>query len=283
MDEIKKYELQISPIALQVFRILDSPMVINSTDSEIEDTVKKAILSAYFTIGWSYPDGEDFKIMVVSIVTHVKNTGLSLRLPELTIAFNRGVTKEYGDFMGLSIAAFIQFLNGYVKDDSRKQALIEFNKKNTMDSVQPSPNEIFDLSKGNALRALEDIKTGRDISLYASAVYNFLEQIKVLDLDDETIKEYQMDAKKRVVDDQQMLNMTEMDKFRRITNNQVIDAILKGSPNRDAKAKVILKAKYLAVKDFMEVAIMEDTKLDEIIELCRSEYLSTPNILEIRG
>lgn len=144
-------------------------------------------------------------------------------------------------------------------------------------------NEIFDLSKGNALRALEDIKTGRDISLYASAVYNFLERIKVLDLDDETIKEYQMDAKKRVVDDQQMLNMTEMDKFRRITNNQVIDAILKGSPNRDAKAKVILKAKYLAVKDFMEVAIMEDTKLDEIIELCRSEYLSAPDILEMRG
>ena len=47
----------------------------------------------------------------------------SLRQVEMQEAFRRGISKEYGDFYGITPATLLQFLKGYRKSEKRQKAI----------------------------------------------------------------------------------------------------------------------------------------------------------------
>lgn len=262
--ELIKYGENVLPAKSQeILKALESPLVLNSSDEIVKDQITKSMLRAYFDLGFSYPSDSDFPVMVHSILNNVRMEGMALRLDEIPIAFSRGILKEYGDFIGLSVASFSGFIKSYIMNNARLEALKEKNKPSDQ-RKEPTQEEKFNIAKDNALRAFNDVKEGRDISLYGSVVYDFLNGLKLIDIPNEEKYAFIEQARNELIREREMKRAGLLDRVKLIDINKELESLNK--KDQSIEILVMKRAKCLTLVSWMQGLIFEEVELERMIK-----------------
>lgn len=275
---VSGYTDDLSPSVNEIIIALSSTLVAAALPPEIFNAIKVGVAKSYADTGFSIHGTEkeqqqSQEYLILEIMRYVRKMHHGLRINEIPIAFSRGIRKQYGDFMGLSVISFCNFIDGYVKDKDRQTALFEKNKLAVEKDRIPTYDEIFDTAKGNALRALADVKALKEVGLYAGVVHDFLETLGLIILKDEDIKAYRSQARELTVAEYAEKNTRELDKFKRIDNQTIINALMKLEGTNQDKVKHLIsyKAKSLALTDFLRSVILDKIELSEVIESKREK------------
>lgn len=278
MNEIQKVNTGLSvidssigmtPAVKEIYEALNTELVSNSLPPSIFNAIKVGVAKSYADTGFNIPGTDEEKrqsqeYLIMEVMKYIRKMYQGLRLGEIPIAFAAGIRKEYGDYMGLSVLSFCNFVDGYIKDQARKNALLEKGKLMIEESRIPDYNEVFDTAKGNALKALSDLKACNELGLYSGVVHDFLETIGLIDLEDDEIKELKAEARQLIL--LEYANKVEPDKFKRINNQIIIEALI-GKDNQDkVKHLINIKAKMLALKAYLQSIIFDEVDFDELIE-----------------
>lgn len=251
---------------------LNSPMIKDSDNFTLFEIFKNSITKSYLLIRYDSPS--ELALIIGETLRIALTNYPNIRENEISIAFTRGVLGEYGDFKGLSVVTFIGFLKSYLKDAER-QKIIALSMVKPEEKNIPSSEEIFNMAKGNALKALDDVKTGRDITISGSAVYDWLSGLGIIMLSTDEKSEILNEAKDELIEEYTHKNMTETDRFKRIDNTTIIQALnLDYKSSHDVHSKLVRRSKAISLKYFLQEIIISDQDLAELIELKRSEYLS---------
>lgn len=106
---------------------------LNPKLSEIEylPAVEKivTILTTVYTLSGQKPDAVTLAIYAQEFYTQLMRLYSSITLEEVAEALRRGVFDEYGEYYGLNIKTFVQFVKGYLNSLERKNAKEIFEKK----------------------------------------------------------------------------------------------------------------------------------------------------------
>lgn len=271
-----------TPVVKEIYQALQTATVSASLLPDVHYYIKAGVLKSYADLGFKLPiaqpgEHDPVEYLINELVREVKKNYPTLRIGEIGIAFKRGILKEYGDYMGLSVVSFLSFISGYLKDENRKRALIEKNTpKNKV--VIPTQDEVFELSKSNALRALSDTRIGKDIHLYGSIVYGFLGGLKLIELSKEEKLEYFELARLDLIAEYREKSEVEFDRIKRMDLKTLAASLedIEGL-RKDLKTKIWVRAECLAVKDFLQGVIMEETDLAAEIDNAFLMIKSMPN------
>lgn len=260
MSNIKLYHQQnLSEIPhrdMIIQQALQSRMLKDITHADLFNHFKKMITKSYITSRYATPEPYEMEMIIDETMKMAKDRYGSLREDEVEIAFSRGVTREYGDFKGLSFPTFIDFIKGYMKEESR----IKLTKPVEAASGPPSMEEQFAVAKQNALKAFEDFKKQNDIHLVAPVTFRFLRYLKLIVLAKEESESILKEAKQRVLTDLRMKQSGTTDKnlYKEIENQIGSEATM------EEKSK--FEAQRLALYTYFQQLMLEETDLEQLIE-----------------
>ncbi len=83
------------------------------------------------------PDTEELVFQASELERELKDNYSYLTLEEVRIALENGVKKRYGEYFGLNVVSYIEWLDAYKKSDIRRKAVEELRIK----SLPPAPPE----------------------------------------------------------------------------------------------------------------------------------------------
>lgn len=220
--------------------------------------VKNAIVKAYITARYEMPEVFEIEIIIEETMKAIKSKFGSLREEELSIAISRGLIGDYGDFKGISMITIIQFVKAYLKEESRIKLTLPAKEQ----KMQPSENEIFELSKSNALKAFGELQRNGTVGSFGGVVYDFLCKIKVIDLSQEEKNDYWKEAKEEYLQyiTKAIANPLDMSERNRLKKD------LELFQNGEKKDRIISISKRLIVDDFFRGLIMDETPIETIFK-----------------
>lgn len=160
--------------------VLLRPNALQVHEDELFNTVNASIAKCYADLNLVVP--KDPAYLVNEVTKSILNKYPALRLPEIPIAFEKGIRKEYGEYYGLCVVTFEQFIAGYLTSSTR-QNLVKERDKLIETKNEPTVDEKFTTAKGLCVDAFERVKQGKAIGLTAVAVYTFLNDIQLIDPD----------------------------------------------------------------------------------------------------
>ena len=104
--------------------------------SELKDRVIKALAKTYIDSG-KVIETKELLSLSNGVINEVKRYFASLKIDELDLCFQNGVRKQYGEYFGLNIVTFHQWIKSYILEEKRIEAL---NIRNT---PQVEPVKIY--------------------------------------------------------------------------------------------------------------------------------------------
>ena len=241
----------------EMIQALNSRMFKDIPDVEAYNIVKNTIVKCYISARYESPLAEELQIISDETMKVIKSRFGQVRENELPIAFTRGVISEYGDFKGLSLPTFINFIKSYLKEDSR----IKLTTASHEDK-EPTDDQIYQLKKINALSALNEFRKNKTSGRFGGIVYDFLCELKLIELTQEEKNEYWKLSKEEYTRFLliEKTRVSTMDDKKRIEKDY--NSFLEGG-KRD---RLITISKRLIIDDFFKTIEFEETDLQTLIE-----------------
>jgi len=241
------------------------PLLAKQVKYEDENVVFEAIKAA-IAISFAHLEAKalperkmDFLVNEVTDAIIEKYPGI--RISEIKTAFANGIRGEYGEYFGLSVVTFENFVKSYILSPERA------NLGKTVPALEaptmPTSHTMFETAKSNVLEALRSFQNKtKTFERIALAAYNFLDQIKLITFTNEEKWDFVDEAKvelKRMLENQKATE-TKPAERRKIVST--IDELL----NNGCKDQVINVSKTLALKAFFESIILEERDLAHEID-----------------
>ena len=269
MSELIIYDSNNLPAEIsEVLTALSSPFVKDMTDEELYDYLNPLITKSFTDSGHNQP--ENIVYFITEVLNDVRQAckWQALRKDELSIAFYKGIRKEFGDYVGLPVVRFSEFLAGYAKSQSRSQALAEKNKSFDV-AAEPTEQEKFETAKQLALKAYSDVNAGNDISLYGRVVYDFLNGLGIIQLGKDVRWEFYEQAKEQIKRECQIKIAGSLD----LLLIKRVQTQLKSIENNERDEKIIARSKSLALEYCINTWIFETTDLGYLIDTAKQSQL----------
>lgn len=185
---------------------LESPRACDVKKGEIMKSLIDILSKTYFDAGQVMPgydvqaQTKNLQVLAGALWEELNNFQF-IRVQEIRIAFKNGVRGEYGEFFGLNIKTFYQWLKGYQFDEKRKKAYKD--KKAELESELPpimTPEESDKAFRRVIQRNFQNYKAGGpfqvDFSMY---VFKKFEEAKLIQLSIEEKNAIFSDAKNQVI------------------------------------------------------------------------------------
>lgn len=254
--------------------ILLQPNALKAAEADYLIAIKKALLTCYFELNQVVPPPLDIDVLVNKILDSILEKTPAIRAVEIAPAFASGIRKEYGEFYGLCLISFEQFIAGYLTSEVR-QKLVRERYKIVNTTTEPTPAEKFDTAKGLSLEVYNQVKNNRAVGITGTAVYTFLNALELI----------HADYKKGIM--KEALNLLVVEKERDITNSTELirrrqlnadlemlkENITKDSITVSQHDEVKRVAKRQVLTNWMRDLLLDDTDLDALIDGKRNFYL----------
>jgi hypothetical protein len=269
MSEIQLYQQpnSLSGLPQRVSEIkvaLSSKMIKDLSEPELFEIFKSNISKCYVISRFAAPEGIELTVIVDETMKMAKSRFGNLRVEEISIAFTRGLAKEYGDYMGLSFVTFVEWIKSYMKEEDR----INLTKPAQEVKPEPTQEERFDLAASNAVNAFETYKLRKDISLIAPVVYRFLRGIKCFSYSEQEQRVFISEATNEVINELTTEQANTLDKFKRIDIGRTLNN------SQKMEDKIIIHAQRLGLYAYFQTLIMEDADLKQLLQVKKEEILS---------
>jgi hypothetical protein len=268
MNEIQLYQKpnDLASLPQRVAEIqaaLSSRMIKDLSEPELFEVFKSNISKCYVISRFAAPEGIELTVIIDETMKMAKARFGNLRSDEISIAFTRGIAKEYGDYMGLSFITFVEWLKAYMKEEARINLTTPVPEVKT----EPTREEKFDLFVTNALQAFSGHRAGKDISLVASSVYRFLRRLDLFVYSEEEQEEFINRAQKEVIAHLHMKKSTVLDKNVR---NQIERQL---SAPETLEQTIILQAQRLGLYAYFQSLIIEEGDLKQLLAAKKEQIL----------
>jgi hypothetical protein len=259
MSNIQLHTNTIPAKAAEIFHVLDGKLVRDLSDKELFDVMIALVTEAYTVSGHNLPEGQELTYFVTSVQRDIQAIckTFPVRVTELPIAFNRGVRKEYFDYIGLPVIRFGEFLNKYLSHPDRNEALANRHAK-IEPRKEPTEEEKFQTAKELSLKAYSDTKEGKDITLYGRVVYDFLDGLKLIEFLTEEKKAFYAEAKRQIIKENHIKVTGSVD----LLMIKRIKGILESIEGGGEKELIISRSKVLALVSYLQALIFEEIELN---------------------
>lgn len=266
MSELVKYGQD------KILATFKKPNALQEAEENLIEAIKKALLTCYFELNQAVQSNIDLAVLVNRILDSIQEKYTSIRADEIEEAFSNGIRKQYGEYYGLCLISFEQFLAGYLAEPGRVE-LAKAHYKSLEQSKEPTRSEKFETAKQLCLDAYEKVKANYPIGLTAVTVYTFIKSLGLLEGYKTDIKE----AMKALVEEKEReVTASWNNSLKRRQLNQALEGLKSGIEN-DALApeqwdEVKRMGKRIVITSFLQDVSLENN-LDELIDGKKQFYI----------
>lgn len=244
---------------------LATPLIKDLSNKVLFDLLKDQITKSYIIARFTSPEANELTLITDETMKVFKSRLGSIRRDEIAILFTRGLSKDYGDYKGLSFITFVDWAKAYLKEDSRIKLTTPVELKQ-----EPTPEQKFSIALSNTINAYQDFKEQKDISLVASTIYRFLVRLKCLKYTDEEKEDFISDATINVNNSLLSQKSTTMDKYKRLEIVRVLE------DSQKLEQKIIIEAQRLGLYCYFGGLDTDEITVEQLIKLInekKADYL----------
>ena len=252
---------------------LFQPNVLNAVKEDLFKVVNASIAKCYADLNFKVP--EDASYLVNEVTDSIMERFPSVRIAEVPVAFANGIRGKYGEYFGLCVVSFEQFIQGYLESDDRVKLVQDKNRLQIEEKSEPTANEKFDTAKQLVVDAYEKVKADKSVGITATTVYTFLNTLGLIGTD---YKHGAMeDALLQLIKDKEMeialctnlAKRRELNAALEMLKQNLANDILTKEQHEERKRV----AKRMVITNWLRDALMNEANLPQIIEQQRDLYL----------
>lgn len=101
---------------------LNSKLIVDMQQNELKDRVIKTLAKTYIDCG-KVIESKELMSLSNGVINEIKRYFINLKIDELDLCFQNGVRKQYGEYFGLNIVTFHQWIKSYMAEEKRAEAL----------------------------------------------------------------------------------------------------------------------------------------------------------------
>lgn len=101
---------------------LNSKLIVDMQQTELKDRVIKTLAKTYIDCG-KVIEPKELMSLSNGVINEIKRYFINLKIDELDLCFQNGVRKQYGEYFGLNIVTFHQWIKSFMAEDKRAEAL----------------------------------------------------------------------------------------------------------------------------------------------------------------
>lgn len=257
MSDIEKYKSNTDIKTSEIIDALSGKLIKDVQDAELFETCRAIIAKAYATANYKSPEGDDMLFLIREFLLELKRSFPSVRQEEIKLAIHRGVLKEFGEYMGLSVVTFIYFVREYTESRSRIMALLDFNLMQIPEKTEPTPEEM----RAEFIKRLNELfaifKNGGNIRINEGAFYfDKLYREKIIVFNEDLRAELKERAYEDVINKSKGIKK---DQDRKIRFNELIE---KGREDTE----VLTLAKYFGLITWFEFIVETEANINDLID-----------------
>lgn len=133
---------------------LKSPRIKDAKYSDLTNYLAKAI-GIVFAIRSAETESNNIQYMAKELARAVWERFPGISIAELGIALDRGVKRDYGDYFGLNVVTFLDWVRAYFYSSERKIAVSEKNQLALPPKTVPTDKEFEELRRKNTISMFE--------------------------------------------------------------------------------------------------------------------------------
>lgn len=215
---------------VEIRHILPTPTIRESSKEDVENALKDALRYAVADCGYKI-HADDAKYLQSELLKLISHKYHYLRLQEIKIAFRNGIQKKYGEYMGLSLATFSQFLHFYVQSAERSEA-IKTQVVPVERQIEEKPFNIVEYGEWLYAQFLEK----GEIYDITNAYYHYLVEQGEINLSVQEKHELMMEAEHNMISEKQRV-ITDLASFKEC--DKLIQQIEQGKKKELIKSRAM--------------------------------------------
>lgn len=240
MSELVKYETQSGlTFRQQVTYAQEYSKVVDTDDDLLSNIINISLGKSLQLTGFKFEDEKDYDFLLAEMFKEIKSHAKGMRIGEISIAFDRGIKKVYGEWVGLSVVTFTGFIHSFLKDPE----YLEIKK-----SLEPERKEIAPIPYDGTKR-LEELKKEFKEKGWAedtgNIVYDWLMETGVFP--ERYGSGFYLEAKEQLKKENKKKLITELNGFIRHSLNKTLQEIENNQSNQ-----TIVLAKKLALNAYLK-------------------------------
>ena len=133
---------------------LKSPRIKDAKYSDLANYLAK-VIGIVFAIRSTEIDPDNIQYMARELARSVWERFPGISVAELGIALDKGVKRDYGDYFGLNVVTFLDWVRAYFYSTERKIAVSEKNQLALPPKTVPTEKEFEELRRKNTISMFE--------------------------------------------------------------------------------------------------------------------------------
>ena len=101
---------------------LNSKLIVDMQQQELKDRVIKVLAKTYIDCG-KVIESKELISLSNGVINEIKRYFINLKIDELDLCFQNGVRKQYGEYFGLNIVTFHQWIKSFMAEENRLEAI----------------------------------------------------------------------------------------------------------------------------------------------------------------
>jgi hypothetical protein len=101
---------------------LNSKLIVDMQQNELKDRVIKVLAKTYIDCG-KVIESKELISLSNGVINEIKRYFINLKIDELDLCFQNGVRKVYGEYFGLNIVTFHQWIKSFMAEEKRLDAI----------------------------------------------------------------------------------------------------------------------------------------------------------------
>lgn len=141
------------------------------------NSIYEIVKISEFDSGIGKYDNDDLIVLSKSIYDLIIDRYQTLTITEFKKACKYGVINTYGDWQGMCLKTFNQWIKGYLNAEQRVTAIKEWNAKIAKSETSDVPvKSRIEFSKQSAIKAFEHYKLTKEMPLSPSSYYDVINE-----------------------------------------------------------------------------------------------------------
>lgn len=229
--------------ALSSSRICDLPEI------EVDKVLMTAVHKAYRDKGQPV-DNDTMDYIVNNLFSSVLQACPFIRIAEIPIAIDKGILGDYGEYFGLNVVTFVNFIKSHYTSEKRAEIAKQIVPKEEEKPI-PSETEILTMDKQLLIKAFDTFKSIGYYEDHGNYMYRVaVKKLRLFELSKEKQSEYTHAGKIRAIEKYKNEMVQKPFERNRITKN--IAEATEMAPKSDGLQSVYKEALQLALMDWFK-------------------------------
>jgi hypothetical protein len=106
---------------------LFQPNALNSVKEDLFKVVNASIAKCFADLNFKVPDDPSY--LLNEVTAAIMKRFPSMQIAEVPVAFANGIRGKYGEYFGLCVVSFEQFIQAYLESDDRVKLVQDRNRQ----------------------------------------------------------------------------------------------------------------------------------------------------------